>query len=52
MGQDTYLELTGNTIAVTHTEEYNYESPDYVDSKVGIWEPAASYSVHDFTPLA
>ena len=52
LGQDTYLELTGNTIAVTHTEEYNYESPDYVDSKVGVWEPAASYSVHDFTPLA
>lgn len=51
LGKDVYIDLIENEIFVLQTEEYNYESPDYEDSKAGSFNLIPSYNVNDLTAL-
>ena len=51
LGKDVYIDLIENEISVLQTEEYNYESPNYEDSKAGSFTLIPSYNVNDLSVL-
>lgn len=52
LGKDVYIDLMENQISVLQTEEYNYESSDYVDGKAGSFALVPSYNVNDLSAFS